>query len=228
MAGQSPELTPFYITGGTVPLHAASYLERSADQELLRALQSGEYCFVLNARQMGKSSLSVRAMSRLAEEGVRTVFVDLTEFGGANVTAEQWYLGLLSEIGRGLGLLRGLLTFWQEQSGLSLVQRLFGALREVVLEQTTDRVVIFVDEIDVTRSLSFSADEFFAAMREFYNSRVQDPVCGRLAFCLVGSALPSDLIQDRRTSLFNTGERIELRDFSAAAGCSPGGGITRS
>lgn len=204
----------FYVTGGTVPLHAASYLERSADQELFSALQAGEYCFLVNARQMGKSSLSVRAMSRLAESGVRTVFVDLAKLGGANVTPDQWYLGLLSEIGRGLDLRKEMLAYWQDHGGLSFVQRLFGALREVALEQISDKIAIFIDEIDVTRSLRFSTDEFFGAMREFYNARVTDSVHGRLVFCLVGSALPSDLVQNRQSSPFNIGKRIDLRDFT--------------
>ena len=211
----SPTEASFFVTGGTLPLEAASYLERSADKELLQAVRSGEYCFVLNARQMGKSSLSVRAVVQLTEQGVRTVFVDLQKFGGANVTPEQWYLSLHSEVGRSLGLRREFLTYWQEHASYTLVGRFFGALREVALEQTETPIVIFVDEIDATRSLSFSVDEFFAAMREFYNMRVQDPIHGRIAFCLVGSALPSDLIQDRRTSPFNIGQRIELRDFTA-------------
>ncbi|MCC6446027.1 MAG: AAA-like domain-containing protein [Armatimonadetes bacterium] len=71
----------FYVTGGTVPLTASSYLERAADHALLAALLAGDYCFVLNARQMGKSSLSVRAMATLAQAGVRTVFLDLQKFG---------------------------------------------------------------------------------------------------------------------------------------------------
>ena len=75
----SPTEPSFFVTGGTVPLAAASYLERSADRELLETLLAGEYCFVLNARQMGKSSLSVRAMSRLTEEGIRAVFMDLDD-----------------------------------------------------------------------------------------------------------------------------------------------------
>ena len=210
----TPAETSFYIIGGTLPLDAASYLERAADRELQGALRSGEYCFVLNARQMGKSSLSVRTMARLQEEGVQTVYLDLQRFGGASVTSEQWFLSLLVETGRSLGLRPECMVYWQANAELTLVRRFFGALRDVILEHTEGPLVIFVDEIDSIRSLPFSTDEFFAAVRESYNHRRQDPVYGRLTFCLVGSATPSDLIEDRRTSPFNIGQQIELRDFT--------------
>ena len=76
--------------------------------------------------------------------------------------------------------------------------------------------MIFIDEIDCVRSLPFSTDEFFAAIRECYNRRTQDPEYERLTFCLLGVASPSDLIQDTRITPFNIGRRIELTDFSAA------------
>ena len=34
---------------------------------------------------------------------------------------------------------------------------------------------MFVDEVDAARSLSFSTDEFLAAMREYFNRRAEDP-----------------------------------------------------
>ena len=55
-----PSPSSFVVTGGTVPMHAASYVQHKADTDLLTALQGGDYFFVLNSRQMGKSSLSVR------------------------------------------------------------------------------------------------------------------------------------------------------------------------
>ena len=94
----------FFVTGGTVPRDAPSYIARHADTDLRTALLEGEFCYVLNTRQMGKSSLSVRTIAALQERGVKTVFLDLTRFGGHNVTPEQWYLGLLVETGRALGL----------------------------------------------------------------------------------------------------------------------------
>src|SRR5262249_3756336 len=76
--------------------------------------------------------------------------------------------------------------------------------------------VIFIDEIDVVRSLPFATDEFFAAIRECYNRRVEDPLMERLTFCLLGVASPSDLIRDTRMTPFNIGRRIELTAFTEA------------
>jgi WD40 repeat protein len=226
MTAAAAPTTNFYVTSGTIPVESASYVERRADRELLAALTDGEFCFLLNARQMGKSSLSVRTMAKLEAAGIRTAFVDLTKIGGQSVTPEQWYIGLLSEIGRCIGLRKEFLAYWREQSQFSFVQRLFGALQEVALEGNAagsaeneragapSPLVVFIDEIDTTRSLSFSADEFFAAIRECHNRRVTYPVLARLTFCLVGSATPSDLIKDAQISPFNVGRRIEMADFS--------------
>ena len=203
-----------YTAGGTLAPDAPSYVERQADLDLLSHLRERETCYVLNSRQMGKSSLCVRTILRLKQAGIRTAFLDLTKFGGRNLTAEQWYAALLSEIGRELGLRSEFLGYWKENADLPPVQRLFGALTEVGLKEDSP-VVVFIDEIDVTLSLPFSADEFFAAIRQCYVGRATDEKLKRLSFCLLGTATPADLIQDTRVSPFNIGKRIELRDFTA-------------
>src|SRR5258708_39260462 len=88
------------------------------------------------------------------------------------------------------------------------------AIRQVVLVKVTAPLVIFIDEIDATRSLPFSTDEFFAGIRELYNERSETRELNRLTFCLLGVATPSDLIQDTRTTPFNIGQRIDLTDFT--------------
>ncbi|MEZ0327822.1 MAG: AAA-like domain-containing protein [Fimbriimonas sp.] len=204
----------FFVTGGTLPPAAPSYIVRQADRDLLENMAKGEFCYVLNARQMGKSSLSVRTMAQLNEKGIKTVFIDLTKLGGRNVTSDQWYAGLLSEIGRSLGLRAEFLKYFTENKELGAMQRFFGAIREVALATIAEPICIFIDEVDATRALSFSADEFFAGIRECYNRRVLDPEYQRLTFCLLGVASPSDLIQDVRTTPFNIGKNITLKDFS--------------
>lgn len=216
----------FYVTGGSLHADTPSYIERRADTELYEALEQGEFCYILTSRQMGKSSLTVRTALRLQAEGVITVVLDLTALG-QNVAAEQWYYGLLSRVGERLDLEDALEAFWMSHHSFGPLQRFMAALRQVVLVGCPGRVVLFIDEIDVVRSLPFSTDEFFAAIREFYNRRTEDPTLKRLTFCLLGVAAPTDLIIDTRMTPFNIGRRIELTDFTEgeaaplAAGLDP-------
>src|SRR5213078_1682346 len=94
----STATTSFYVTGGTLRSDAASYVERQADRDLYEGLSRGEFCYILHARQMGKSSLMVHTASRLRQEGIAVAVLDLTALG-RNLTAEQWYDGLLRHLG---------------------------------------------------------------------------------------------------------------------------------
>ncbi len=205
----------FYVVGGTVPRDSPSYIDRHADADLLDALREGQFCYVLTSRQMGKSSLMVRAATRLRQEGVAVAALDLTAIG-INLTAEQWYEGLLNLLLAALDLDDEMEGFCARNRGLGPLQRWRQGLREIVLGRVPGRIVIFVDEIDVVRSLPFSADEFFAGIRECYNRRAEDPEMGRITFCLLGVATPGDLIRDTRNTPFNIGRRIELTDFTPA------------
>jgi hypothetical protein len=57
-------------------------------------------------------------------------------------------------------------------------------------------------------------DIVFASIRACFNTRAQDEAFGRLTFCLLGVATPSDLIRDPQLTPFNIGTRIPLRDFT--------------
>ncbi len=203
----------FYTTGGTLSQDSPSYVERQADRALIEGLVRGEYCYILTSRQMGKSSLMIRTASRLREgEDSVVAVLDLAAVG-QNLNPEQWYDGMLLRLGRQLGLEDEFDDFWLDNPRLGPVQRFFEALYQVVLVKSERRLIIFVDELDTVRSLPFSSDEFFAAIRQCFNERSADPVWARLTFCLLGVATPSDLIKDPHISPFNIGRRIVLEDF---------------
>src|SRR5262245_7286577 len=203
-----------YTIGGTVQAGRGLYIERAADAELLGLCHEGAFAYVLTARQMGKSSLMTETAARLEAEGIRTVQIDLTLIG-TSLSAEQWYLGLATEVADQLGLATEPLAWWGARAHLGPAQRLTEFLREVVLHEVEARVVIFVDEIDTTLSLDFT-DDFYAAIRGLYNARAQQPELEQLAFVLIGVAIPGDLIKDPQRTPFNIGRQIEMSDFTAA------------
>jgi hypothetical protein len=203
-----------YRVGGSLPVDAPSYVKRSADQDLFEGIKAGEFCYVLNSRQMGKSSLRVQTMQRLKLEGFACASIDITKIG-SKVTSEQWYGGVLSDLLRSFNLLATVdfRSWWRDRELLSPVQRFSEFIESVLLRSIEQNIVIFVDEIDSVLSLPFPLDDFFALIRACYNQRVDQPEYNRLTFVLLGVAMPSDLIQDKSRTPFNIGRAIALNGF---------------
>src|SRR5262245_41611062 len=164
MTPETPSHSDFYVTGGAMSPNAASYLERTADDQLFEALQARKFCYVLTSRQMGKSSLMLRTKDRLDRAGFATVVLDLTGIG-QNLTAEQWYDGLQLKLGERLKLEDELDQFWQDNGRVGPLDRWMRCLREVVLVKCKKPIVIFIEEVDVVLGLPFSTSEFFAGIR---------------------------------------------------------------
>jgi WD40 repeat protein len=213
----------FYVTGGSLSPSAPSYVERQADRDLYDTLKRGELCYVLDTRQVGKSSLMVRTAARLRSDGLRVASLDLSA-AGQNVEPEQWYMGLLYMLAAQMDRDEACEAFWAAHANMSPVLRFMAAVRHCLLPAAPGPLVVFIDEIDAVRSLPFIADELFTAVRAAYNQRADHPDMRRLTFCLIGVATPPDLIRDPRTTPFNVGRRIELTDFTPeeAAGLAAG------
>lgn len=205
-----------YQVGGSLRVESSSYIPRQADSELLEALLAGDYCYVFNSRQMGKSSLRIRAQQEIKQVGKRCASVDMTSIGSERVTPLQWYKGLMVDLLSKFEL-SGCIDFkqwWIAHDELSMVQRLRLFIEEILLKNLPDTdLFIFVDEIDSALALAFPIDDFFALVRYCYNQRAENPAYGRLTWALFGVVTPSELICDRTRTPFNIGRAIELRGF---------------
>ncbi|MBD2680201.1 MULTISPECIES: AAA family ATPase [Nostoc] len=205
-----------YQIGGSLPMDAPTYVVRSADRYFYQALRHSEFCYILNARQMGKSSLMVRMMHHLQQEGFSCTAIDLTRIGSDNITPAQWYLGLAVELWQNFDLLDkvNLPFWWNEYKDLSPNQKLSQFIENILLKQVqSEKIYIFVDEIDSVLGLNFSVNDFFALIRFCYNQRSINLEYRRLTFAFFGVATPSDLISDHKRTPFNIGQSIQLEGF---------------
>ncbi len=206
----------YYKVGGSLNHNHRTYVTREADIKLLELLRSGEYCFVLNSRQMGKSSLRVRTGKILRSSGIKCAFIDLTMIG-SHVSSDNWYKGISYQLldSLELDLELNFNQWWQQHDYLTQPQRLYYLIKSVILEQISKNIIIFLDEIDSLIEIEFK-DDFFALIRACYNQRAENADFNRLTFCLLGVASPADLIQDSKRTPFNIGRSIELTGFTFA------------
>lgn len=201
-----------FQTGGSLAADAPTYVERPADEALYQKIRAGEFCYVLNSRQMGKSSLRVRTMQRLMADGWACAAIDITRIGSQQVEAARWYAGLIRSLASSFDLTQRInLRDWLRQHEyLTPVQQLGEFIESVLLVEIASPMVIFVDEIDSVLGLNFPTDDLFTFIRACYNQRVDNPAYKRLTFVLLGVATPSDLVRDKTRTPFNIGSPVEL------------------
>jgi hypothetical protein len=205
-----------YKVGGSLSENAPSYVVRKADFDLYNELKAGNFCYIFNSRQMGKTSLQVRTIKRLQAEGIACTTIDISGRGSKDINPEQWYAGIVYtlvanfEIANPSEFIR---TSWKENSELSPLQRLDIFIEEILLEHTKSKIVIFIDEIDSILSLNFPCDDFFSWIRSCYEKRNFNKEFNRITFVLLGVATPSDLIADKVRTPFNIGSAIQVNGF---------------
>ncbi len=205
-----------YKVGGSLSENAPSYVVRKADFDLHNELKAGNFCYIFNSRQMGKTSLQVRTIKRLQSEGIACTTIDISGRGSKDINPEQWYAGIVYTLVANFGIANPsefIRTSWKENRELSPLQRLDIFIEEILLEKIKSKIVIFIDEIDSILSLNFPCDDFFSWIRSCYEKRNFNKEFNRITFVLLGVATPSDLIADKVRTPFNIGSAIQVNGF---------------
>ena len=210
----------FHEGGGPLDVGISSYIKRKADTELYENLVAGHFCYVLAARQMGKSSLSYKIGQKLIKENWVVTWVDIASIKKNNAAKNKVCFSFLRDVISYTEIKTSFLRAWWKENELSPpMKRLSLFLEEVVLDQITQPIAIFVDEIDYLidddRKATFNASDFFKEIRALYGKRNANPALNRLHFSVFGVATPDDLMINEKGTPFNIGKPIEVKNFSA-------------
>ena len=210
------DLTMRYQVGGSLKYDDSTYIVRQADEQLYTGLKTGDFCYVFNCHQTGKSSLLHRTIHRLEKENYICIYLNLALLGTNQTTDIQWYKGIIFSLFHKLNLTERINFegWWEQQSELTPVQRLYQFVEQVLLKEVpNNRIFIFIDNINSLLSLNFPVNDFFIWIRYCYEQQEHNPNFQRLGFALFGVASPSNLIADRYQNPFKIGQPIKLCDF---------------
>lgn len=211
----------YQIQGGTLPLEAKTYVQRGADEELLEFAKTprsnNRVCSILAPRQMGKSSLMVRTAQLLRNEGIVCVEINLQGLGGVNSDELFWY-GVLDEICQKLDnflvkdnqqepLSAKFQTYWESRHNSPAGKRFGDFLKEEILTEIDNHLVIFLDEIQSLLNWGLQND-FIRVIRSL-SSEVNNEILRKLNFVLLGVAKPAELLTEKGVA-FNVGDRLEI------------------
>lgn len=211
----SADITRIERPDGTMDAGSRFYIERPGDAACQRELARGGATIVIKApRQMGKSSLLVRAAAQASRMGRAVAFLDFQLLDADCLNdPRHFFQNFCRWIADELDLDDRVDEAWK--GGLGHTHACTKYLQRQVLKTLTCPLTLVIDEVDRMLGCKFSSD-FFGMLRNWHNSRATSSEWRKLDLLLVISTEPYLLIDDLKQSPFNVGEVIRLEDFSLA------------
>ena len=192
------------------------YIHRAEDAIALSALQrKGGTVTILGPRQMGKSSLLIRAMAEARKQQKHVVFLDFQRLETAALQQDELFYRRFCEwLTVSLRIASQVNYWWQQYQALGNPLRCTYYIQDYLLAELDQSIFLAMDEVDKLIASPFR-DEFFSTLRSWHNGRAFEPTWKRLDLAMVTCTEPYQLISDLNQSPFNVGTSITLRDFNA-------------
>lgn len=199
---------------GVIDIDSKHYIARPADAELKMLIgQPRSFPYILEPRQMGKSSLLVRIAEHARASGPLSLYIDL-QLDGSDVrrTYESFakWLAELITIEAGLDPHFHLGAF---SSSLPPGRKLTVFI-DTILTALHHNLLLFFDEVDLLLDTPWGID-FMALLRAWHGKGAVSLLWrNRLNIIMSGSSEPHYLLSGTAGSPFNVGHRVILSDFT--------------
>ncbi len=212
------DTSPHY-PDGSVPLNSPFYIERSTiEASVYTEIQKpGALVRIKAPREMGKTSLLLRALDYANHLGYYTVSlnleqIDLTFLSDVN----QFLRWLCASVSHKLQIEPKLDDYWNKDLGNK--QSCTFYFRNYLLKQIDAPLVLALDEVNQIFEHPEVAKNFLPLLRSWYEEAKRQPIWQKLRLIVVHSTeiyVPLQLQQ----SPFNVGLPIQLTDFSLEQVC---------
>jgi DNA-binding CsgD family transcriptional regulator len=198
---------------GTMSTQSAFYIERASDRIVMETIQwPGVTITIKGPRQMGKSSLLIRAREQATKTGKKVALLDFQLFDRPALTNPDLFFQQFCDwLSDELEMESRVNTYWK--MALGNTQRTTRYVQRYLLTELNRPLVLAMDEVDRIFDAPFRSD-FFSMLRSWHNSRQTNYLWERCDLVLVTSTEPYQLIEDLNQSPFNVGEVVELVDFN--------------
>jgi hypothetical protein len=208
-----PRLAPrVELETGTVKMDSLFYIKRQADADIMNQIErKGSTTIVKGPRQMGKSSLLARAHAEAKKQQRQSCFLDFQFLDEPHLKSlDTLFQYLARKLSRSFRTSVKPGEFWDDYLGPK--DSLTDFIKEALLEDAQEPVLILLDEVDRLFDCPFRND-FFAAIRGWHNLRATEECWNRLNLVIAHSTEPYLWIQDINQSPFNVGFTIKMGDF---------------
>ncbi len=199
---------------GSVPLNSPFYIERSPIEKQidLEISKPGTLVRIKAPKEMGKTSLLIRAIERAKKKGYRVVQINLEEWNNSILeNIDRFLYCLCKSVTKQLNLPLKIVDYWDEDIGSKVSCTQYFA--HYLLRQINSPIILAIDELNIIFEHPQVAKDFLPLLRSWYETAKSSPLWQNLRQIVVHSTeiyVPLHLKQ----SPFNIGLPVSLDLFS--------------